>query len=92
MAKSDADRNVISLRERRMAHQQRAAQLEREARAEQGEAVVSTTVLTQGDEVHLAFSRPIHGLHLHKREAEQLALWLLASVEGGGDEHGEGHG
>lgn len=91
MAKGAQDSKIISLKERRREHQLREAELERLAKIEHGEAVVSTTVLADSDGVHLAFSRPISGLHLQRQEAEQLALWLLASLEEA-EQHGGEHG
>jgi hypothetical protein len=63
-------------------HRKRRAELERKARVQEGREVISTTVRADGDQISIAFSQPIHGLSLEKREAEQLALMVLAAIEG----------
>jgi len=70
--------DVISLN----AERKRRAELERKVRVDEGREVVSTTVQADGDQVRIAFSQPIYGLSLEKREAEQLALMILATIEG----------
>lgn len=60
----------------------RKVALQRKAKVEEGREVISTTVRVDGDSVYIAFSQPIHGLALEKSEAEQLALMVLAAIEG----------